>query len=130
MSQLTIEERLQIVREVYLVIGNNKTVLTTNTPKIDSFFLTKAILEDKVYSCNNKHRLIGVLKKSPVWPKILPFIKNNDFHCARKGCSCPSYEHTGCENECLNTKRKWNAATKKYDRIPCKCPKFVRRTFT
>lgn len=129
MTKLSIEERLQIIREIYLVIGHNDTVLDTNTPKIDNFYLTRAILEDKVYLCNNKQRLVGILKKSPVWAKVLPFIENNDNSCARKGCSCGKYSHTGPKEACVSSKYKRDKITRKWIGTKCSCPGFVKKKF-
>ena len=130
MTNLSIEERLQIIREIYLVVGHNLKITKANGPRIDFFHLTGAILENNVYECHTTQRLIGALKKSPVWKKILPFIHNQDDSCGHKGCRCREQLHSGKNKACTGSHYKLNRTTYKYTRVQCECPHYIRKEFT
>lgn len=122
---MTIEERLQIVREVFMVIGHHKDIVSAESPKADSFYLVRAIVEDGTYSCTAKQRLIGILKKSPAWVRVRPFVKNDDTSCGRKGCQCSKYLHGN--GPCIGSHHK--LVSGKYTTIKCTCMGFIQKDF-
>lgn len=120
---LSTEERLQIIHEVYLVIAHSSRVVCANSPKVDAFWLVRAILEDTVIPCTTKQALYSVLRKSPVWGKIRPFLKYNNTNCGRKGCQCYEFEHSGQNKSCTGHHWKGNVKTL------CKCPGYIKKDF-
>jgi hypothetical protein len=121
---MTLEARLQIIRNLFLATVNNDRVLGASTPKEELFYLVKAILEEKVYASTNRNTLIQVLKKSPVWQEVLPFLQNSDVACGRKGCQCHKYYHKDgpCTGHHYGRKSP-------YLRTACICPGFMQKEF-
>jgi hypothetical protein len=115
-----IEARLQLVRELYLVIGNNQRIKDATNPKADSYWITRAILFDEVYATDNRCTLIKVLKKSPIWEKLQPFLKNSDTSCARKGCSAREEHHIA--GRCIGT---WCGTWPRPADFQCACKEFI-----
>lgn len=129
MTGQSIEERLQVVREIFLVTTHNKSVYSADTAKSDIYCLVAAILEDKDFSCNSKQRCVQVLKKSPVWEKVKPFLVNNDNSCARGKCHCGSYAHTKGKGKCSGNHYKRTGGSGGWKQVPCECQGFIAREF-
>ena len=127
-TNLPLESRLAVVHEIFLVVGRNSRICDHYRSHTSVFNLVLTILEDGVYDCTARESLISVLKKSPVWEKVKPFLKNDDPGCARKGCNCHYVDHEGNTGKCSGTHYgKWDGS--KYDMKKCTCPQYVKKTF-
>jgi len=126
---LTIEARLQIMHEVMLVVEQSDKVHSTDSPKADLFWVLRAVHTDgEPYRCSTKQLLIGTLRKSPVWTKILPFLEYNDTSCGRPKCQHGDYEHTKrtgkCTGKVYTSGQKYHGPT-----VPCTCQGFIQKDF-
>lgn len=131
-----IEARLDLVREIYMAVGHNKKIERADSPKIDMFYLVKAILEDgPQFSCTARQTLIGTLRKTAVWPKVRPFLVNGDKSCGRKGCGHSTYYHDiGTDKSCSKVTTRysntvWPVKPIVISQTPCNCTGFVAKEF-
>jgi hypothetical protein len=125
----SLEARIALLYECWLAAGHEKSVQEADGPHQDWFHLTQAILDDTTFQCTTRQRLISQLKKTAVWPKVLPFLSNGDGKCA--DCKHNEWHHGGYGK---------NSGTKACSHQPyvhtnqgstvgerCKCKKFVRK---
>lgn len=127
-SNISKGARLDIVQELYLAVGYQTRVTGCPSALSDFFQLTRAILNDQVFATRSNGRLMGFLKKTPVWKRLLPFLSNNEGVCARKGCRCGEYAHTGPNTSCVSTHYKHQIANG-WKIVPCTCPGFIKKEF-
>lgn len=98
----SLEARLALLHECWLAAGHEEKVQEADGPHKDWFFLSQAILDDTTFECTARQRLIGQLKKTAVWAKVLPFLTNGDGKCAT--CQHSKYSH-GRYGHAAGTKR-------------------------
>lgn len=125
MTNLTIEDRLQLVQNLYRVISFNKQITDASSPQADSYWITRAILNDTIYSINVRSLMVRVLKKSPVWNDIKQFLENSDSMCGTKGCKGYPHEHKKGTGACTAGGHWRSYADDK--KTPCHCEKYTRR---
>lgn len=126
---LSLEARLQIMHEIMLVVERNDKIHGADSPKVDLFWVLRAIhMDGEPFGCSTKQLLINTLRKSPVWPKVKPFLRYNDTTCGRPKCQHWSYEHkkdTGkCNGKIYTSGQKYVGPT-----VPCPCQEFVQKDF-
>lgn len=125
-SGLSIDRRLQIIHEIYLVIIENDEVKSADTPKVDSYWLIRAIIQDRTYGINTRTLLYRVLKKSPVWQSVQPFLCNVDTSCKNKQCEHSPEKHI--DGACTGRRYTgYNAVTKESVYVSCDCKSYVSR---
>lgn len=124
---IPIEDRLQLIREIFMVVGHQEFILEAAGPKIDSFHLTQAILEDTTFGCTTRQRLIGALKKSPLWERVKPFLTNDDRSCGVKGCQHRSYYHANKVGPCSKSIQVYNSHN--VTTHVCECQGFKQKSF-
>lgn len=122
MTNLSTEDRLQLVYELFLVVGNHPKVLEADAPKRDTFSLSNAIIRGETFPISSNQTLLRVIKKSPVWEKIKPFLRCIDSECASKGCKHSSYWHTD-KNGCEKSNYRITPSPR------CGCRKFIQKVF-
>lgn len=125
-----IEARIALLHECWLAAGHAKSVQEADGPHKDWFYLTQAILDDTTYGCTTRQRLISQLKKTAVWPKVLPFLRNRDGKCAV--CKHSEWRHGGVSKaslpggECSYQSYNYSGHVTTLGE-KCKCKKFVRK---
>lgn len=131
-----IEARLDLVRELYMAVGRDKRVLQVTSAQTEMFHLVKTILEDgPQHACTLRQTLIGTLRKTAVWPKVRPFLVNNDDSCGRRGCNHSKYYHDkgkgkGCSHVTKTySHANWPAQATVTSQNPCKCPGLIKKDF-
>jgi hypothetical protein len=125
---LSLEERLQIIHEVLLVVEENAKVRGAASPKMDLFWILRAIHQDGApYRCTTRQILVAALRKSPVWMKVKPFLQYAERICARKGCHCDASQHQDNTGKCggYHYVGQWSNG----NRIECQCPGFIQKDF-
>lgn len=123
MPELTLEERLQLVNELFLAVGDNERVKQAASPQAHVYWLVRAILRNTTHPCNRKETLVQVLKKSPLWDKIYPFLCNDSYACGRKGCGCGAYVHTDNIGVCKGYHVDYSKAP--YPTTKCNCQGYI-----
>ena len=127
-TKLSVSERQQIIYEILLVAMGSNRVMGANSPKVDLFWILKAVLTDgKPYKCTTKQTMISALRKSPVWSKVRPFLEYGDSKCDRKGCQCGAWQHESGTGKC-NGHHYVDGYTSA-SKVPCQCLGFIPKDF-
>lgn len=127
-TKLSVLERQQIIYEILLVAMGSSRVINANSPKVDLFWVLKTVLTGGApFRCTTKQTMISVLRKSPVWSKVKPFLEYSDSTCDRKGCQCGEWIHESGTGKC-NGHHYVNGYSLA-NKVPCQCLEFIPKDF-
>lgn len=122
-----LEARLALLHECWLAAGHEPRVAEADGARENWYFLSKAILDDVTTEASTRQRLYAQLKKTAVWPKVIPFLTNGDKKCAT--CGHSKYHHGGygssagtqpCNHGVYNYVNGHTTVTN-----PCVCTQFI-----
>ena len=122
-----LEARIALLHECWLAAGHEPKIIEADGARADWFGVTTAILDDTTFKCTTHQRLIGQLKKTAVWPKVLPFLTNGDGKCATCGhhdTNHGGYGHNRGTTRCTHTSHTWINGHSTPG-VACECQKFV-----
>lgn len=127
MDKIPKEAKMDLIYEIMLAVGNDKYVTKATGARADFFGLIRAIVCDEKFPCTTHQRLIGALKKTAVWQKVLPFLESRDRRC--KVCGHHDSRHGGWginrgTAACTHSAVVYSPGPTYH---PCTCTKFIQR---
>lgn len=100
-TNLPFEERLDLVGKIMILTTEDPGVIGQDSPKIATWSLCGHILADTSIYMTSQTSLFKVLRKSDLWIRVLPFLRNGDNRCANKRCGHITYWHDKDTGVCI-----------------------------
>lgn len=124
---IPLDSRLDLVHELFLAVGQpGSRAMNHDTSIRDLLYLTRSILFDREpYGITMRQILCQEMKKTPIWSRVLPFLRHGEMTCARKGCNCLPICHPN-NGACSGLHTDWSQPGPGV-KTPCQCPGFIQR---